>query len=343
MTRSKTPTSTYSKLSSESNHHDTGYKELFSHPELVQQLIEGFAPAEVAELMDFSTLKLETGHYITPLFEEKHEDLVWSVQAHWEGQTQTIYLYLLLEFQSSIDTTMPLRLMHYVACFYSHLLKTRKTTPTKGLPPVFPLVLYNGLRRWQVPLDIRQMIKPRLPDLLSAFQPGLRYYLVDEGAYTDEQLQARSTSVSGIFAIEKASSNKEQMQQAVDRIVQIIQQEPNKERIDKVITRWLKRHFFRLGDTQNWERIHSLIEDHAMIAENLQTWAQKERAEGIEQGIEQGYQKARAEAEARLLEEKQTTAKNLLAMNMMNDAQIAQATGLDKEAIHALRQSMTQH
>lgn len=121
----------------------------------------------------------------------------------------------------------------------------------------------------------------------------MRYYLVDEGAYTDEQLQARSTSVSGIFAIEKASSNKEQMQQAVDRIVQIIQQEPNKERIDKVITRWLKRHFFRLGDTQNWERIHSLIEDHAMIAENLQTWAQKERAEGIEQG----YQKARAEAE----------------------------------------------
>lgn len=25
-------------------HHDTGYKELFSHPELVEQLIEGFAP-----------------------------------------------------------------------------------------------------------------------------------------------------------------------------------------------------------------------------------------------------------------------------------------------------------
>ena len=27
-----------------SQHHDTGYKELFSHPECVQQLIEGFAP-----------------------------------------------------------------------------------------------------------------------------------------------------------------------------------------------------------------------------------------------------------------------------------------------------------
>jgi len=39
------------------HHHDMGYKELFSHPEFVQQLMEGFAPSEVAGLMDFTTLK----------------------------------------------------------------------------------------------------------------------------------------------------------------------------------------------------------------------------------------------------------------------------------------------
>ncbi|KXS52745.1 MAG: hypothetical protein AWU57_2872 [Marinobacter sp. T13-3] len=32
------------------NHHDTGYKELFSHPEFVQQLLEGFAPPEISGL-----------------------------------------------------------------------------------------------------------------------------------------------------------------------------------------------------------------------------------------------------------------------------------------------------
>ncbi len=42
-------------------HHDTGYKELFSYPEFVQQLIEGFAPAEIAQLMDFTTLKQHSG------------------------------------------------------------------------------------------------------------------------------------------------------------------------------------------------------------------------------------------------------------------------------------------
>jgi len=69
------------------NHHDTGYKELFSYPEFVQQLVEGFAPSEIAQLMDFSTLKNHSGNYITPLFEEKFEDVVWSVEVTWEGVT----------------------------------------------------------------------------------------------------------------------------------------------------------------------------------------------------------------------------------------------------------------
>lgn len=37
------------------NHHDAGYKELFSYPEFVQQLIEGFAPANITELLEFQS------------------------------------------------------------------------------------------------------------------------------------------------------------------------------------------------------------------------------------------------------------------------------------------------
>jgi predicted transposase YdaD len=117
-----------------SNHHDTGYKVLFSYPEFVQQLIKGFAPPEIAELMDFSTLKNHSGNYITPLFEERFEEVVWSVEVNWQGATQRVFLYILLEFQSSVDHTMAIRLMHYVACFYDHFLKTKVATPGGGLP-----------------------------------------------------------------------------------------------------------------------------------------------------------------------------------------------------------------
>ncbi|WP_242513263.1 Rpn family recombination-promoting nuclease/putative transposase [Halochromatium salexigens] len=162
-------------------HHDTGYKELFSHPEFVQQLIEGFAPAEIAALMDFSTLKNHSGNYITPLFEERFEDVVWSVQVHWQGVTERVFVYLLIEFQSTVDPTMPLRMLHYVACFYQHLLKTKVTTPAKGLPPILPIVLYNGLERWQAAEDIDALVRPTPPAFLHAYQPHLRYHLIDEG------------------------------------------------------------------------------------------------------------------------------------------------------------------
>ncbi|QNI02138.1 Rpn family recombination-promoting nuclease/putative transposase [Halomonas sp. SH5A2] len=300
------------------NHHDTGYKELFSYPEFVQQLIEGFAPAEIAQLMDFSTLKSHSGNYITPLFEEKIEDVVWSVNVNWQGVTQEVYLYILLEFQSSVDRTMPVRLMHYAACFYSELLKQKIITPGQGLPPVFPLVLYNGSERWTASLDLYDMITPEPPGLLQVYQPRMRYYLVDEGRYTDEQLGLVQSPLSGVFSIEKASTNRQGLQQAVDRIVAIIQADPHKERIDKIITRWLKRHLQRLGAEVDLNQLNSLVEDKDMLAENLENWAQQERQEGERLGIEK-------------------TARNLLKLGVLSDEQIAEATGLALDEVAKLR------
>ncbi|WP_262488826.1 Rpn family recombination-promoting nuclease/putative transposase [Halomonas sp. ANAO-440] len=250
----------------------------------LQQLIEGFAPPDIAGLMDFSTLNSHSGHYITPLFEEKIEDVVWSVEITWQGMTQRVFLYILLEFQSAVDRTMPIRLMHYVACFYSELLKQKVITPGEGLPPVFPVVLYNGSRTWTAPLDIYEMVQPEPPSFLQVYQPHLRYFLVDEGRYTGAELGLRQTPLSGVFSVENAGESWEALQSAVDRVVAIIQADPNKERTDRIITRWLKRHLHRLGAGVNLERLESLVEDKDMLAENLENLVKKERLEGRQEG-----------------------------------------------------------
>jgi len=46
--------------------HDSGYKHLFSHAELVQEQLEAFAPPGVSALLHYSTLRLENGNYVTP-------------------------------------------------------------------------------------------------------------------------------------------------------------------------------------------------------------------------------------------------------------------------------------
>ncbi|WP_301282101.1 Rpn family recombination-promoting nuclease/putative transposase [Halomonas sp. 707B3] len=303
---------------------------LLSHPEFVQQLMEGFAPPEIVQLMNFSTLKNHSGNYITPLFEEKFEDVVWSVEITWEGLTQEV-----LELQSTVDRTMPIRLMHYVACFYDHLLKNGTTTPSKGLPPILPIVLYNGSERWTARQDIYDMVYPEPPAFLQVYQPHLRYYLVDEGRYTDEELGLRPTPLSGVFSIEKASADRKGLQQAVDRIVAIIQASPDKERIDNIITRWLKRYLQRLGAKANLDQLTSLMEDKDMLAENLENWAQQEHQAGIEKGTKLGIEKG-----TKLGIEK--TARNLLKLGVLSNEQIAEVTGLAIEDISKL-QAETQH
>jgi hypothetical protein len=183
---------------------------------------------------------------------------------------------------------MPIRLMHYVACFYSELLKQKKITPSQGLPPVFPVVLYNGSKPWTAPLDIYAMVQPEPPSFLQAYQPHLRYYLIDEGRYTDEELGLRQTPLSGVFGVENAGESWETLQAAVDRVVAILQADPDKQRTDKIITRWLKRHLAWLGTEVNLAQLDSLMEDKDMLAENLENLVKKERLEGRQEGRQEG-------------------------------------------------------
>lgn len=199
--------------------------------------------------------------------------------------------------------------MHYVACFYSQLLKQKVVTPAKGLPPVFPVVLYNGAKRWSAKTDIFDMICPVPPAFLQVYQPHLRYYLIDEGRYTEAELTQIQTPLSGVFGIESAGESWEALQRAVDRIVAIIRTDPNKERIDPLITRWLKRRLHWLGAEVNLDQLNSLVEDNAMLAENLENLVKKERLvarqeghfEGRQEGRQEGRLEGRLEGEKRVL------------------------------------------
>jgi len=94
------------------NAHDTGYKLLFSNPELVRDLILGFVPDEWLHQLDYSTLERVPGSYVTEDFSNRADDIVWRVKVGGEW----VYLYLLIEFQSRVDKyTEPCRQVHGTA------------------------------------------------------------------------------------------------------------------------------------------------------------------------------------------------------------------------------------
>jgi predicted transposase YdaD len=87
--------------------HDGSYKYLFSHADMVESLIRDFVPEEWVRDLDFSTLEKQNGSYVTDDLRERHDDIIWRVR----HRGTWFYIYLLLEFQSSVDPWMAVRIM----------------------------------------------------------------------------------------------------------------------------------------------------------------------------------------------------------------------------------------
>lgn len=272
-------------------HHDTGYKELFSHPEFVEALLDGFVPRPISQLLDYRTLTSQPNHYITPLFDEKIEDAVWSVQFkpdNNKGLTQTLYLYILLEFQSNVDKTMPLRMLHYSAAFYHQLLKENKRTSRHWLPAVFPVVLYNGKPSWTPPTRMLDMLQP-VPEFLQRFQPQLDYHLVDVKDCLPAHNGSHDNLLQLVFNIENALTAKD-MQRVAQDIAYAARNHPDRERIDRILVRWFKRFLHHNRITINLDAVNQLEEIPPMLADRVDSWFEQWKKEGLQQGREEGMQ-----------------------------------------------------
>ena len=114
---------------------DQGYKLLFSHPEMVEDLLKGFVKEDWVNTLDFSSLEKLDTHHIADNFKERISDVIWRVRL----KEQWLYVCILLEFQSTVDEYMALRCLVYIGLFYQDLLRTKQVVPSEKLPE----------RRWQ--------------------------------------------------------------------------------------------------------------------------------------------------------------------------------------------------
>jgi len=73
---------------------------------------------------------------------------------------------LLIEFQSTVDPWMAVRIMTYVGLLYQDLIRRGDVLKDRKLPPVLPIVLYNGDAKWTAATDIAALI-PKAPGLVA--------------------------------------------------------------------------------------------------------------------------------------------------------------------------------
>jgi len=166
---------------------DRGYKNLFSNKEMVRDLLVQFVDPEIVQELDLDldSMVREHSDFVSDDLRERIDDVVWRVKL----KDRTLYLCILVEFQSAEDKWMAVRLLTYVGLLYDDLIK-RRLVDDEGLPPVLPVVVHTGTRRWNAPCALEALAAP-VSSALSRYAPSLDYLLLDAAAYTDEELSDR--------------------------------------------------------------------------------------------------------------------------------------------------------
>jgi hypothetical protein len=262
--------------------HDNGYKNLFSHPQMVEDLLRGFVQQDWVNELNFSTLEKVPGSYVSDDLRNREDDLVWRVK--W--QREWIYIYLLLEFQSSEDKFMAVRMLVYLGLLYQDLIKRHELEYGK-LPPILPIVLYNGTLRWQAATEIGDLIHPA-PEGLAAFRPQMRYLLLDEQAYSDSELIGLKNLVAALFRLEN-SRTQDDLIQVFDCLIEWLD-EPQQASLCRAFNAWLEQGPLRRFPDIRLSDLSNLKETRTMLADAINNWIAQAEYQGVEKGLKKGIE-----------------------------------------------------
>ena len=288
---------------------DGSYKHLFSHPEMVEGLLRDFVHEDWLTLIDFSTLEKQGGSYVTDDLREREDDIIWRVRVAGEW----LYVYLLIEFQSQIDPWMAVRIMVYTGLLYQDLIKSGAVAAGQQLPPVFPLVLYNGSGRWTAARDIAELIVP-LPNALARYRPHHRYHLIDEGRIGEATLEQATSVAAELVRLENLAAEGPEALRPILRRLGTRLRGPGSASLRRALTVWFARVLLRrLLPGENLPLLHDLGEVETMLSEHVDEWTQKWKREGLREGklegLREGERKGKREGK---LEGKRDALKRLL-------------------------------
>jgi hypothetical protein len=268
--------------------HDSTQRRLFGHVEILKMLVEGFVPAKIIAGLELDLDRAEQlkDTFVSEGLAAREADMLWKIpQLH--SDDAALYICILLEFQSSVDPVMPIRIMQYVSFIYENMARADgfKLGPNT-LPPVLPVVLYNGSARWGAAVQVRDLIASPAQSGLSPYLPTLRFLLIDEGRIPTARLNRINTILAQLFRLENISKPTHIKAQVEHIISQLKEQLPDdlQQDIALFISELLKPHHINLPP-------HILLADKENCTMLADAFAQlkKDAAEkGLKEGREEG-------------------------------------------------------
>ncbi len=151
------------------------FQKTFSRPEVIIPFLRHHLPPAQAQQLDYDSLVLKPGSFVGQALSQTHSDLLF--HARLLGG-ENLFLYIVLEHQSTPDLWMPLRLLRSAVEIWNGESRDNQTT---HLTPVVPFVVSQGPQRWQTSTEFADLFSPDIlaqTDLLSCL-PKFKHQLLD--------------------------------------------------------------------------------------------------------------------------------------------------------------------
>ena len=290
--------------------HDPAFKAICSHPRMIADALRGYAvkpdgpldPRTVAAL-DFCSLQKLPAEWVREDFHNRLGDQVWRVRFRWarDWDDPGGYLLLLVEFQSQQRRNMPLRMAGYAAQLYEELEVLGVVDRGAPRPPIFPMLIHNGPRRWTAPTKLSDMVAlpPPLPAAavrpedveaarvaardLREFQLNYGYWLLDFDPHRGDDPSA-DNGMSLLIGVDSVA--------APERLalpLELLRELPERELAGKLLDWGLRRLGVDKETAEEMKRMANVEERfYSQLDVRVREWTQQLLAEGREQGRTEG-------------------------------------------------------
>jgi hypothetical protein len=283
------------------NKHDASYRLLFRNPQLVRDLFRGMLHGPWFDALNWDGLQALPADYITDKLRQRQGDCVWRIP-RLDGQY--VFLLLMLEHQSSNDKIMALRLLTYCGLLYEMLLQREPGLSTTTLPAILPVVLYSGVPRWSAATDVADLIEPAPPGL-QAYQPKLRYLLVDERRLVEHGGLPGDNLASLLFRLEH-NRGLEDVQKLIQTVYKCTEG-PQYRELRRAFVSWTRYVLLpRSLPGVQVPPVDDLLEITDMLADQSRSWTHQWKMEGLQEGRQEGRREGRQEGELVLLQRQLT-------------------------------------
>jgi predicted transposase/invertase (TIGR01784 family) len=302
--------------------YDEGYKDILSNEGRFLEFLQKYIAAPWTENISPNDLEKINTSFTTGEYKNLESDIIYKLKING---SDVAYFYVLMELQSSVDYTMPFRLLRYMMKLLEHIFQNtdKNERERKGFrfPAIVPIILYNGFDLWTVARSFREYTENG--DIFGNNIINFEYLLFDLKRRGDDSLSSPNTLLDMVLALDKDRLDKNDSPLIAERIDALV---PELEEDDITsLLRWINYVYVR-------GKMSPIIEK--TLKETIKKKGKGTMKHAIELMLEERDKDVAEQTERKAM---QRMARALLDKGM-KPAEVAEVTGLMIDDILRLQQ-----